>query len=80
MIFCFCSNLRKRAPEAPSPCSGVKNFSPGKPDQIFGLHIGPEYPVGTIATRPGILFANTSELYIDLIGVSGHDLPAPSLQ
>lgn len=42
------------------------------PDQIVGLHIAPEYPVGTIATRPGILFANTSELFIDLTGVGGH--------
>lgn len=42
------------------------------PDQIAGLHIAPEYPVGTIATRPGILFANTSELFIDLTGVGGH--------
>ncbi|MDR6226081.1 N-acetyldiaminopimelate deacetylase [Desmospora profundinema] len=43
-----------------------------QPDELFALHIGPDWPVGTIATRPGILFANTSELYIDLVGVSGH--------
>ncbi|CAG7621141.1 N-acetyldiaminopimelate deacetylase [Paenibacillus allorhizosphaerae] len=42
------------------------------PDEIFGLHIAPEYPVGTIATKPGILFANTSELFIDLTGKGGH--------
>lgn len=42
------------------------------PDQIFAFHIAPEYPVGTVATRPGLLFANTSELYIDLIGKEGH--------
>ncbi|AJY74675.1 N-acetyldiaminopimelate deacetylase [Paenibacillus beijingensis] len=42
------------------------------PDQIAALHIAPEYPVGTIATRPGILFANTSELFIDLTGKGGH--------
>lgn len=42
------------------------------PDQIFALHIAPEYPVGTIATRPGMLFANTSELNIDLKGLGGH--------
>lgn len=33
-----------------------------KPDMIVALHIAPEYPVGTIATREGLLFANTSEL------------------
>ncbi|MFC4410357.1 N-acetyldiaminopimelate deacetylase [Chungangia koreensis] len=42
------------------------------PDQIFAFHIAPEYPVGTIATRPGILFANTGEFNIDLIGTEGH--------
>ncbi len=43
-----------------------------KPDFITALHIAPEYPVGTIATRPGLLFANTSELFIDLKGKGGH--------
>jgi N-acetyldiaminopimelate deacetylase len=43
-----------------------------KPDLLIGLHIAPEYPVGTIATREGILFANTSELFIDLAGKGGH--------
>ena len=42
------------------------------PDQIFAFHVAPEYPVGTVATRPGLLFANTSELYIDLDGKEGH--------
>ncbi|NEW05296.1 N-acetyldiaminopimelate deacetylase [Paenibacillus sp. SYP-B3998] len=42
------------------------------PDQILALHIAPEYPVGTIATKPEILFANTSELFIDLLGKGGH--------
>ena len=42
------------------------------PDLILAFHIAPEYPVGTIATRPGMLFANTSELFIDLHGLEGH--------
>ncbi|MEW9669318.1 N-acetyldiaminopimelate deacetylase [Ammoniphilus sp. 3BR4] len=42
------------------------------PDLIIALHIAPEYPVGTVATREGILFANTSELFIDLKGKGGH--------
>lgn len=42
------------------------------PDFILALHIAPEYPVGTIATREEILFANTSELFIDLVGKGGH--------
>jgi len=42
------------------------------PDLIFALHIAPEYPVGTIALKEGLLFANTSELFIDLKGMGGH--------
>ncbi|WP_144510731.1 N-acetyldiaminopimelate deacetylase [Bacillus sp. FJAT-22090] len=42
------------------------------PDKIFAFHIAPEYPVGTIATRPGLLFANTSELFVELEGKEGH--------
>ncbi|KIQ94230.1 N-acetyldiaminopimelate deacetylase [Anoxybacillus thermarum] len=42
------------------------------PDMVLALHIAPEYPVGTIATKEGLLFANTSELFIDLIGKGGH--------
>lgn len=42
------------------------------PDVIFAAHVAPQYPVGTIATKPGLLFANTSELYIDITSVGGH--------
>ena len=41
-------------------------------DEIYALHIAPEYPVGTIATKSGLLFANTSELFIELKGLGGH--------
>ncbi|CAM3687860.1 N-acetyldiaminopimelate deacetylase [Mesobacillus zeae] len=43
-----------------------------KPDMVMALHIAPEYPAGTIATKEGLLFANTSELFIDLKGKGGH--------
>ncbi|MGM0897689.1 MAG: N-acetyldiaminopimelate deacetylase [Bacillota bacterium] len=42
------------------------------PDELFALHIAPELPTGTVATKPGLLFANTSELFIDLHGKGGH--------
>jgi N-acetyldiaminopimelate deacetylase len=42
------------------------------PDMIFALHVAPEYPVGTIALKEGLLFANTSELFIDFLGKGGH--------
>ncbi|WP_110929253.1 N-acetyldiaminopimelate deacetylase [Bacillus massiliglaciei] len=42
------------------------------PDMILALHIAPEYPAGTVALNEGLLFANTSELFIDLKGKGGH--------
>lgn len=50
----------------------AEQFSKWRPDFIIGLHIAPEYPVGTIATKTGLLFANTSEIFIDFKGVGGH--------
>ncbi len=41
-------------------------------EEVFALHIAPEYPVGTVATKAGLLFANTSELFIELKGLGGH--------
>ncbi len=50
----------------------TETFAKWRPDIMLGLHIAPEYPVGTVATKPGLLFANTSELFIDLKGLGGH--------
>ncbi|RYL95457.1 amidohydrolase [Sporolactobacillus sp. THM7-4] len=47
-------------------------FKAWKPDFIFGLHVSPEFPPGTVGTKEGILFANTSELFIDFYGKGGH--------
>lgn len=62
----------EEGPGGALPLLKSKEFQQWKPDLIFALHIAPEYPVGTIATKPEILFANTSELFIDLYGKSGH--------
>lgn len=42
------------------------------PDQILALHVAPEYEVGKIALKPGLLFANTSELFVNFTGKGGH--------
>lgn len=42
------------------------------PDVVFALHIAPEYEVGSIALKPGLLFANTSELFLTFNGKGGH--------
>lgn len=62
----------EEGPGGALPMLQAEELRDWKPDQIVALHIAPEYPVGTIATRPGILFANTSELFIDLAGKGGH--------
>lgn len=70
LIFIF--QPAEEGPGGAQPMLASEEFNEWIPDCIFALHIAPEYPVGTIATRPGVLFANTSELFIDLFGKGGH--------
>ncbi|MCM3267364.1 N-acetyldiaminopimelate deacetylase [Paenibacillus elgii] len=62
----------EEGPGGAKPMLECEELRDWMPDEIFGLHIAPEYPVGTVATKPGILFANTSELFITLTGKGGH--------
>lgn len=62
----------EEGPGGAEPMLASTEFNAWRPDAIFALHVAPEYPVGTVATRQGILFANTSELFIDLVGLGGH--------
>ncbi|MFO7291080.1 MAG: N-acetyldiaminopimelate deacetylase [Bacillota bacterium] len=62
----------EEGPGGAKPLLESEIFNARRPDMMLALHIAPEYPVGTIAVKPGILFANTSELYIDLVGRGGH--------
>lgn len=62
----------EEGPGGAKPMLASAELADWMPDQMIGLHVAPEYPVGTIATRAGILFANTSELFIDMIGTGGH--------
>jgi len=62
----------EEGPGGAEPMLKSDEFRRWRPDLILALHIAPEHPVGTIATKPGILFANTSELFIELAGKGGH--------
>ncbi|MFD1017992.1 N-acetyldiaminopimelate deacetylase [Thalassobacillus hwangdonensis] len=62
----------EEGPGGAEPLLQTNEFKAWKPDNIFALHIAPELPVGTVASREGLLFANTSELFIDLEGKGGH--------
>ncbi|WP_241680153.1 N-acetyldiaminopimelate deacetylase [Metabacillus mangrovi] len=62
----------EEGPGGARPMLESKEFQEWKPDLITALHIAPELPSGTIGTKPGLLFANTSELFIDVTGKGGH--------
>ncbi|MCP8970891.1 N-acetyldiaminopimelate deacetylase [Ectobacillus ponti] len=62
----------EEGPGGAEPMIASEEFRAWKPDLVLALHIAPEYPVGTIATKGGLLFANTSELFIDVKGKGGH--------
>ncbi|WP_026674465.1 N-acetyldiaminopimelate deacetylase [Alkalihalobacterium bogoriense] len=62
----------EEGPGGAKPMLESEEFAKWRPTQMIALHIAPEYPVGTIATKEGLLFANTSELFIDLHGKGGH--------
>ncbi|WP_028982917.1 N-acetyldiaminopimelate deacetylase [Sporolactobacillus terrae] len=62
----------EEGPGGALPIMSSSEFQNWKPDSIFALHVSPEFPAGTVATREGILFANTSELFIDFFGKGGH--------
>lgn len=62
----------EEGPGGARPMMDSDAFRKWRPDLVLALHIAPEYPVGTIATRSGILFANTSELFVTFEGLGGH--------
>ncbi len=66
LVFLF--QPAEEGPGGALPMLESEELKEWKPNIILGLHIAPEYAVGTIATKEGLLFANTSELYIDLKG------------
>jgi N-acetyldiaminopimelate deacetylase len=62
----------EEGPGGAEPMLQSQELKEWMPDMILALHVAPEYPVGTIAIKTGLLFANTSELFIDLNGKGGH--------
>ncbi|WP_099223195.1 N-acetyldiaminopimelate deacetylase [Listeria costaricensis] len=62
----------EEGPGGAKPILESAEFQKWRPDAFYALHIAPEYPVGTIATKEGLLFANTSELFIEFTGKAGH--------
>lgn len=62
----------EEGPGGAEPMTNSDIMQEWMPDLIIALHIAPELPVGTIGMKPGLLFANTSELFIDLTGKGGH--------
>jgi len=42
------------------------------PEAVFGQHVRPDLPVGTIGVRPGMFMASADELFITVHGEGGH--------
>ncbi len=70
MLFLF--QPAEEGPGGAKDMVATATFLKWKPDFIIAFHIAPEYPVGTFATKPGLLFANTSEVFVDFKGLGGH--------
>lgn len=70
LVFIF--QPAEEGPGGAEPMLKSEELQAWMPDMIVALHIAPEYPVGSIAIKEGLLFANTSELFIDLKGKGGH--------
>ncbi|MDY2775410.1 MAG: N-acetyldiaminopimelate deacetylase [Streptococcus infantarius] len=47
-------------------------FGDWKPDEFYGLHVRPDFKVGTITTNTSTLFAGTCEVLITFKGKGGH--------
>ncbi|MRG85575.1 N-acetyldiaminopimelate deacetylase [Salinibacillus xinjiangensis] len=62
----------EEGPGGAFPMLQAEQMKKWRPDVIFALHIAPELPVGTVSSKDGLLFANTSELFIDFKGKGGH--------
>lgn len=43
-----------------------------QPKAIFGLHVDPSLPSGTVGFRPGMYMASSDEIHIRIIGKGGH--------
>lgn len=62
----------EEGPGGAAPMMKSDEYRAWQPDLILALHIAPNLPLGSLATRPGTLFANAMELFIDLYGKGGH--------
>jgi N-acetyldiaminopimelate deacetylase len=40
--------------------------------ECYALHVSGQYPLGTVATKPGVFFANTQEIDVSIQGKSAH--------
>ncbi|MCA1056607.1 N-acetyldiaminopimelate deacetylase [Rossellomorea aquimaris] len=70
LVFIF--QPAEEGPGGAEPMLQSEEMKEWMPNVIFALHIAPEYKVGTIAIKEGLLFANTSELFLKFKGKGGH--------
>ncbi len=47
-------------------------FDERPPQAMYGQHVDPEIPIGTIGLKPGMYMASTDEIYVTVKGKGGH--------
>ena len=62
----------EEGPGGAYPMMQSKEFQKQAFDEIYALHVQPEAPTGYVRMKPGIFFAHTAEIHIDLMGKGGH--------
>ncbi|MFB4158532.1 N-acetyldiaminopimelate deacetylase [Geomicrobium sp. JSM 1781026] len=62
----------EEGPGGAEPMIQSKEYEALRPDWMMALHVHPHLAVGTVATKEGLLFANTAEFNLHLRGKSGH--------
>lgn len=62
----------EEGPGGAYPMMQSEIFQAQKFDEIYALHVQPEGKTGHVSTKPGIFFAHTAEIHIDMVGKGGH--------
>ena len=68
----FISQPAEEGPGGAYPMMQSETFQAQNFDEIYALHVHPEGETGHVNTRPGIFFAHTAEIHIDMVGKGGH--------
>lgn len=69
---CSSFSRRRRPPAGPGTSAGRAILEQYRVDRIFGMHLWPGLPAGTVATGPGPMMARAGEVNVTVRGKSVH--------